>query len=188
MDLFGTIRTVGPKMSAAAVSSLAAAWKIRLVSKNSVLVNQGEASAKEFVVLDGRVVSRIGDSHGRSICVDFYKGPGLITPHVARNRGGASLVSLEITADAIVGEMDTDRLTEMMLQSYEIREWANFILRNELERKTDREWCLAALAGADRLRWFRDRYCNYEDQFPHSCIASFLGMTPVTLSRLRKTS
>ena len=62
-------------------------------------------------------------------------------------------------------------------------EWRK--LREELSRKTEREWCLAALGGADRLEWFRERYPNYEGLFVHHQIASFLGMTPVSFSRLR---
>ena len=54
-----------------------------------------------------------------------------------------------------------------------------------LSRKVDREWCLAALKGAERLTWFRQAFPGYEDIFPHTLIASFLGITPVTMSRLR---
>jgi len=81
--------------------------------------------------------------------------------------------------------MRADALLDRMLRSSEIRDWANAILRDELSRKTDREWCLAALGGADRLAWFRDHYPDHEALFSHGLIASFLRMTPVTLSRLR---
>jgi CRP-like cAMP-binding protein len=90
-----------------------------------------------------------------------------------------------VLADVLVAQLDSRALTELMLASEPIREWANGILQQELARKADREWCLAALGGADRLAWFRSSYPHHENLFGHYLIASYLGVTPVTLSRLR---
>ena len=45
---------------------------------------------------------------------------------------------------------------------------------------------LCHTTAAERYRWFLDAYPGIIDRAPHRCIASFLNMTPVTLSRLRK--
>ena len=81
--------------------------------------------------------------------------------------------------------MDATVLLDLMRGSPAIEDWANAILRAELARKTSREWSLAALKAKERLEWFRSRYPDHETLFNHSQISSFLGMTPVTLSRLR---
>ena len=39
----------------------------------------------------------------------------------------------------------------------------------------------------ERYEWFLNYYPGLIDVVPHKYIASFLDMTPVTLSRLRKT-
>jgi hypothetical protein len=109
----------------------------------------------------------------------------VVAPNVARTRNGTSLVSIDVIADALVAQMNSRTLTEFMLASEPIREWANGILQQELAFKADREWCLAALGGADRLAWFRKDLPHFEGLFSHYLIASFLGVTPVTLSRLR---
>lgn len=149
------------------------------------IATQGTSESMESIILNGSVTSQISDPEGRSVCVGFHTGPCVITPNIARTRDGVSLVSLEVTADALVAQMDTSALTELMVASEPIREWANGVLQQELARKADREWCLAALGGADRLAWFRESYPYHEGIFGHSLIASFLGVTPVTLSRLR---
>lgn len=185
MELPGLIRSLGPELPPDQVSHFAAEWTRDVAPKGRILAAQGEVTGTEVILLDGRAVSKISDSEGRDVCVAFHTGPGIVTPHVARTQDSVSLVTLEVTADARIATLDTDRLMERMLAEPPIRDWANAILRAELARKTDREWCLAALGGAARLEWFRNRYPGHEDLFAHGWIASFLGMTPVTLSRLR---
>lgn len=94
-------------------------------------------------------------------------------------------MSITATTEAKIARIENDRLTELMIASEPIRDWANCVLRGALSQKADREWCLAALGGADRLAWFRETYPGLEDIFIHALIVSFLGITPVTLSRLR---
>lgn len=186
MDLHRLIQEIGADLSGVALEQLAKQWRPGWVEKGTILARQGEKDVREFMILDGRAVSQISDYEGRDICVGLHTGPGLITPHIARTRKGTALVSLEVTVDSVIAEMDTNVLMRLMREQSEIRDWANHILREELARKTDREWCLAALNGSERLDWFRDRYPKHESMFSHGWIASFLGMTPVSLSRLRR--
>ena len=160
-------------------------WMPKLVKKGALIVSQGEHETKEHIILEGYAASSIYDPEGTAVCVGLYVGPCVITPNIARTRGGMSLVSVEAATDTLVMQMDSNALTDLMIISEPARDWANGVLQEELGRKVDREWALAALGGFDRLAWFRDMYPDYEEFFVHSLIASFLGITPVTLSRLR---
>ncbi|MBO6920178.1 MAG: Crp/Fnr family transcriptional regulator [Rhizobiaceae bacterium] len=155
------------------------------MTKESCVVNQGAKNSTEIIVLDGNLSSTISDPEGRSVCVGFYSSPQVVTPNVARTRNGVSLVSINANTDSLIAQMEAAKLTELMLASEPIREWANGILQRELAYKAEREWCLSALGGADRLAWFRKTHPQHEELFSHFLIASFLGVTPVTLSRLR---
>jgi CRP-like cAMP-binding protein len=171
----------------ASATKLATRWTSALARKGTIIAVQGEPETHEYIVLDGRVASCIIDAEGRAVCVGMYVGPCVVTPQVARSNEGISLVSIEAKTDALVARLDSAALTTLMLENEPIRDWANDVLRRELSRKADREWCLAALGGAERLIWFRERYPGYEQQFSHSLIASFIGITPVTFSRLRNS-
>jgi len=185
MDLRAFLAQSPDLSDAACAADFADSWTRRHLLKGVHLARQEQPETGEFILLDGRLVSSICDSDGKEVCVGFYVGPCVVTPNIARTRGGASLVSIVATTDATLARIDTDRLSDQMISSEPVRNWANGILREALGRKVDREWCLAALGGADRLDWFRSTFPGYEDIFTHSIIASFLGITPVTMSRLR---
>jgi CRP-like cAMP-binding protein len=163
----------------------ASAWKRIRLNKGAHLTRQEQSQTDEFILLAGCLASSICDQDGKEVCVGFYVGPCVITPNIARTRNELSLVSIVATTDARLARVESDVLSNRMIASKPVRNWANSILREALSRKVDREWCLAALGGAERLAWFRKEFPGYEDIFPHSLIASFLGVTPVTMSRLR---
>ncbi|WP_377512754.1 Crp/Fnr family transcriptional regulator [Octadecabacter sp. R77987] len=185
MDLLAFFTSSPSALDKDTARAFAAAWGIEYVEKGRRIATQGEPDPMEHIILDGRAASQISDPEGRAVCVGFQAGPCVVTPNVARTRNGISLVSIDVIADALVAQLDSRALTELMLASEPIRDWANRILQQELARKADREWCLAALGGAERLAWFRKGFPCHEDLFSHYLIASFLGVTPVTLSRLR---
>ncbi|HCQ64109.1 MAG TPA: hypothetical protein DIU07_02565 [Rhodobacteraceae bacterium] len=187
MDLLAFLMRSADWPDTASAARLASDWKPRRVAKGAHVAQQGQPENREFIILDGCVASQIHDPNGNAVCVGLYVGPCVVAPNIARTRDGMSLVSVEALSDTKVVQMDSDVLTDRMIRSEPVRDWANGVLSAELARKSDREWCLAALGGSDRLAWFRTRYPGYEQIFVHSLIASFLGMTPVTLSRLRNT-
>lgn len=174
-------------LTAADARALAGAFVAKVLPKADFLTRQGEPDAMEYILLSGKVVSLIGDADGREVCVGFYVGPCVIAPNLARAADGRSLVNLRLESDGQVASVSTATLLKLMRGSSAIEEWANAVLRAELERKTSREWSLAALKAKERLEWFRSHYPDHETLFTHTQISSFLGMTPVTLSRLRNS-
>ncbi|MEQ8434490.1 MAG: Crp/Fnr family transcriptional regulator [Oceanicaulis sp.] len=175
-------------LATADARTLAGAFEAKAVLKAQHLARHGDPDDKEYILLSGRMVSLIGDAEGREVCVGFFIGPCVITPNLARTDQGKSLASLRAETDGQAASVEAAVLLDMMRGSPAIEDWANSVLRAELQRKTSREWSLAALKAKERLEWFRSRYPDHEALFNHSQIASFLGMTPVTLSRLRNPS
>jgi CRP-like cAMP-binding protein len=174
-------------LDAANARALAEAFEANIRPKADFLTRQGEPDEMEYILLSGKMVSLIGDADGREVCVGFYIGPCVITPNLARTTDGKSLVSLRLETDGQAASLSAAALLDLMRRSPAIEAWANAVLREEIARKTAREWSLAALKAKERLEWFRRQYPDHETLFNHGQISSFLGMTPVTLSRLRNS-
>ncbi|HCP80650.1 MAG TPA: hypothetical protein DIT67_03345 [Octadecabacter sp.] len=160
-------------------------WTRKRMNKGAHLTRQEQPDTDEFILLEGCLTSSVCDQNGKEVCVGFYVGPCVVTPSIARTRDGVSLVTMTATTDVSLARIENDELSKLMISTESVRNWANGVLRDTLSRKVDREWCLAALGGAERLNWFREAFPEYEAIFSHALIASFLGVTPVTMSRLR---
>ncbi|MGH1579020.1 Crp/Fnr family transcriptional regulator [Planktotalea sp.] len=185
MNLVRFLKQSPDLLDAACTEEFASDWQQVHLKIGAHLTRQEDSETNEFVLLEGCLASSIGDQDGKEVCVGFYIGPCVVTPNIARTQGGVSRVSIVATSDASLAKISSDVLTNWMITSEPVRNWGNGILHEALCQKADREWCLAALGGAERLAWFRQVFPGYEATFAHALIASFLGITPVTMSRLR---
>jgi hypothetical protein len=75
-----------------------------------------------------------------------------------------------------------------MINDENARRWGNRVLQAELVRRARREWSLAAESGAQRLERFGKEYPGIAAMVSAKIIATYLGITPVTLSRLQSSS
>ncbi len=164
---------------------LAGAFDLRRWPRGHMLAHQGVADDGEYLLVSGKAKSTATDAEGREVCLGLHAGPEVLTPNMARVSAGTSLVDITLIADSEIASLRADTLMQMMVENAAIRDWGNAIMRDELTRKTGREWALAALDAAGRLKWLRRHHPEHEARFPHALIASFLGMTPVTFSRVR---
>jgi CRP-like cAMP-binding protein len=177
-----------------------------------LVIAAGEREPREYFVLSGILKTFVGDAEGREATLAFHVGPCALTPSIARvadersqgNAGplpsfldplggpdakrqvwGRSRVNCIAMTKTRVAGFPSVALMECMLRSPSIQRWGDTVLRAELVRRADREWALAALSAAERLLQFRRDYAGLEDAIAHHHIASYLGITPVTLSRVR---
>lgn len=176
--------TVAP-LAEVSLETLFEAITVQHLAPGDVLLREGERGAREFFVLDGVLKSWVGDAQGREVTLAFHVGPGILTPAIARVADGRSRVHCQALTLVCVAGFEAETLVSCMLHDPAIQCWGDAVLRAELARRVDREWSLAALPAAQRLQQFRQQFPGLEARIAQHHIASYLGITPVSLSRLR---
>lgn len=159
---------------------------LRDLAPGEALLHVGQAGSTEFFVLHGLLRTSVGDAQGREVTLGFHPGPGVLPPAITRTRTGCSRVDCTALAPTRVAGFASERLVALMLRTPAMQRWGDAVLHTELLRRADREWALAALPALERLQQLRQELPDLESQVPHHYIASYLGVTPVTLSRVRR--
>lgn len=168
-----------------AFEPILAACQVQTLAAGQSLLRTGEPGLREFFVLSGVLKSWVGDAQGREVTLAFHVGPGIVTPSIARTAQGGSRVHCQALTPARVAGFDALLLEQHMLANPEVQRWGDAVLRAELMRRVDREWSLAALPAAERLAQFRRQFPGLDGRIAQHHVASYLGITPVSLSRLR---
>ncbi|MEJ6001666.1 Crp/Fnr family transcriptional regulator [Paucibacter soli] len=175
----------GATIEARAFEPLLAQMQLRDLQAGETLLRVGDHGEREVMVLRGCLRSWVGDREGRSVTLGFHVGPCALPPAITRHAEGRSRIQCDALGPARVASFGAEALSRLMRSEPCVGAWGDHILRGELLRRAEREWALAALPARERLLQFRAQFPGLEAQVAQHHIASYLGITPVSLSRLR---
>jgi len=158
------------------------------IEKGEFIAKVGQRNNLEYFVIQGICKSFLYNPEGEEITLSFFMSNSIISPSTTRNKDGKSILNIRCLTDIEVATFNSEKFEKLMIDDLEIRHFGNTALRNELMEKVQKEIGLASLPGKSRLQILRTQYPNIENLIAHSDIASYLGITTISLSRLRTQS
>jgi CRP-like cAMP-binding protein len=173
-------------ISAHSLKEIMSVMKYEDHDKGEVFIQKNKPNSKEYFLLDGICKSYLTSHEGDEITITFFNSKSVISPHTIRTRNNLSILSFQALTPLKLAAIDSTIFKQLMTQDIEIKNFANTVLSNELICKIDKEIDLATLTAKERLIKFRQKYPLFENLIPHPDIATYLGITNVSLSRLRK--
>ncbi len=153
-------------------------------SKLEHLCIEGKSNAFEYFLLEG-LVHRYNSNQINAVTTGFYISPSIITPNFARTIKGKSLFFIQALTDCIIAQIPVPLLDQLRYQHEDIRMFGQNVVEHELIKSIKSEISFRVNKAKDRLLLLRKEVPNIENLIPHTTIASYLGLTPVSLSRLR---
>lgn len=179
------IQSVSP-MSAASLAAIENLIEYREYEKGVNFIERNKRNTKEYFVIDGICKSYLLNPDGENITISFFIQHSILSPYTTRTIKGVSTLNFQALTPVKLAELDASAFENLMVENLEIREFGNTVLRRELNRKVDKEISLASLTAKERLLKFREQYPLLENQISHLDIATYLGITNISLSRLRR--
>jgi hypothetical protein len=158
----------------------------RELKKEEYIVKENQKYNHEIFVHQGIVRGFYCSNKGDEFNVSFYQDKEIVCPWFARTKSGKSNINLQTIIPATIFEMDQNALKALRHKYLELFLYGSLVVEIELARKTQHEIFLLVKNAAERYRVFHKIYPHLENKISQFHIASFLGITPVSLSRLRK--
>lgn len=180
-----TQQTITPPLPPKSANQIAAISEVLELSKMDHFAKAGSASHDEYIVVEGVCRAYVLDYEGNEATLAFYSAGDVLAPNQVRTINGKSLYSIQALTTAKVMRFDSEEFASMMKTNSEIHRWAEGIYNTELKHKVEKELELITLPAKERLAKFRTKHPLLENLIPHQYIASYLGISPVSLSRLR---
>ncbi len=169
----------------ASVSVLCSHGSVEQVVRNEILFHERRFNAFEYFQLEG-ITHRFNlDADRHPITSGIYQGECVITPHFTRTLQGQSLFTVQALTTCIYFRIPAGTFRELSDQHESLRMFGRAVVEQEFVRSLRFEVLFRSYAAKERLLYFREHYPQLENLIPHTVIASFLGITPVSLSRLR---
>lgn len=159
---------------------------IREYPKGTVLLSQGERSTKCYFVLKGCIRQYSVDEEGRESTSNFYTEEQAISGfnrHRPEQASAYSFVCLEDSV-VVVGEMDTEQ--DMYRKYGELESMTRRMMEVYMAQLQDDFAAFIASSPEERYKTLLRKRPELIDRVPQHQLASYLGVTPESLSRIKK--
>ena len=167
------------------VEELLSIFKVEQIKKGSLLVEMGEQQKKLPFIMHGVFRSFLIDEDGADTTDGFiYQYGDLVMG--CNELGEPSCVQIEALVNCEVLTIPVEDFLRLMEQYPVLLRPYNRHLSKALHKNWEEKILMHRYSAMQRYQWFLRMYPGLIDMVSNTYSASFLGMTPVTLSRLRR--
>jgi CRP-like cAMP-binding protein len=159
--------------------------KERLVPKGELLIRQGQSVKSTYFVMDGCLRSYCLDKNGKEHTLQFAINDWWISDFIAIYDNDISTLTVECITDSKVIEFDAKKLNKIYIEFPEFEAFQRKNLERHVVSLHKRILNQMQLTALERYNVFLKHYPSIEQHVPNYHIASYLGITQQSLSRVR---
>ena len=168
------------------INELGKQSEVRGIKKGTVIQNAGEDCKFTSFLICGLFRSFFLDANGNEVTDSFSYLPG--TPLVASMEvKGPAVVSVEALEDSEILLIKTDVVNELVSTQIGMALLYAQLISNTLQMHWENKVAVSNHTAKARYVWFQNQFPGLIHRISHKYVASFLGMTPVSLSRVRRS-
>ena len=135
-------------------------------------------------LISGVVRGYIINNPGEETTVDFALQPGSLIAGSRMLDGSASEISLEALEECELFSIPINVINDLRTKYQEIADLQTYLLAQSALRHWNLRKMLYMKSARERYDWLTKEWPDLTKRVKHKYIASFLGISPVTLSRI----
>jgi CRP-like cAMP-binding protein len=157
------------------------------INKKELIAENGKVCQKVLFINDGYFRFYHIDSKGNEITSDFYFAPSFITSYTSFITGTPSFVNVQAMNDMEVIEFTKKDLYNLYDTYPKIERLGRLIAEAVAIISEEHLFLLLNQTAEMRYKRLLEIYPQYVNKIPLQYVASYLGITQETLSRMRKS-
>lgn len=158
----------------------------RTVRKRQYLLQAGDICRHEIFVNKGLLRAYTSDNKGQEHIVMFASEGWWTSDFYSRLTNTPATLNIDALEDSEVFLIEKDDLDKLYEEVEKFNKLFRILLQNSVISQQQRILGAMSQTAEERYQAFLKRYPNLEQRVTQQHIASFLGVTPETLSRIRK--
>jgi len=159
--------------------------KEKTIPKGEVLIREGQTVNKTFFVINGSLRSFCIDKEGKEHTLQFAIKDWWISDFIAIYNQEPASLAVECITDSTVIEFNAQKLNEIYIKFPEFEVFQRKNLERHVVSLHKRILNQLQLTALERYNLFLEQYPDIEQYNPNYHIASYLGITQQSLSRIR---
>lgn len=158
----------------------------RKLPAGTQIAKTGEVPSKIFMLVSGLMRAYLSSETGKEFNKNFFMPFSFVGALTGLIKKQPSLLVYEALTDCKVYEIDFNVLMTLCKSDINISNLYNRILENIFVKYEDRQMELISMNATERYLKLCKKLPDLESLVPQYQIASYLSITPVQLSRIRK--
>lgn len=158
---------------------------IRNIPAKTILLKQGEISKNVYVIIKGCLRLFFIKQDGSDFTSQFFFENHLVSSIESFLEKKPGRQFLETLEDSTVCQINATNLETILGLHADFQKWYHLYIKNRLIHYTKLHSSFILDSPEERYLKLIDENPGILDRLPHYYIASYLGITPVSLSRIR---
>lgn len=156
------------------------------IKKGELILTEDSIIKQHIFVLSGCLRSFYRMKNGKEVTIQFAIKNWWIGDYITLYTENKSILSIEALTKSEILLMDKNEVEQLHLEYPEIATFQRKSFEKRIAALQKRILSLLTLTASEKYNQFINDYAVFEKVIPNYQIASFLGITPESLSRVRK--
>ncbi|CAH0997473.1 hypothetical protein EMA8858_03606 [Emticicia aquatica] len=173
-------------LTAEELSVVKACMQLREIPKKTMLLNAGDICNFEAYVLKGCIREYFIDHKGQELTLEFAVEDWWVSDITSFENQTPSIMYIETLEDCEILVLSRASKDELLARVPKLERMFRLMIQRHLSVLQKRLFSTVSYTAMDKFEEFLKRYPSLPQRVPQHFIASYLGITPEFLSKLRK--